>query len=111
MNVPLQVTFRDGLRSEALEARIRQSASRLGRVDGRIASCHVTVEHAGGHQRQGRRCQVHIEVRAPGRRGAIATLQEGEDVHVVMREAFDAVRRQLRAAKREPERAVPGAVE
>ena len=113
MNVPLQVTFRNGLGSEALEARIRQSASRLARVDGRITSCHVTVDHAGRHQHQGRRYEVRVEVRSPGRREAIATLQEGEDVHAVVRDAFDAVRAQLRAAKREPARgpAAPAASE
>ena len=54
----------------------------------------------GRHKRQGKQFSVHIGVRVPG--GEIAVTREhDEDVHVALRDAFDAARRRLEDYVRE----------
>lgn len=44
MQTPLQVTFQNVPRSDALEARIREDLARLERIHPRLTSCRVVVE-------------------------------------------------------------------
>lgn len=101
MQLPLQIVFHGMPRSEALEARIREGASRLEHFHGRITSCHVTVEPCGHHSRQGRRYAARIELRAPQRSNLVSSHQEAEDPFVAVRDAFDALRRQVQDSVRE----------
>jgi len=99
MAVPLQITFKGIDASPALEARIREKAARLDRFERDILRCHVTVEAPHRHQRQGPLFRARVEVFVP--RGDIVVTRESpqdhahEDPHVAVRDAFDAVVRQL----------------
>lgn len=93
MQVPLQITFRNVERSDALESRIRNDASKLERFHPRINRCRVTIEETQRHHIQGRRFSVGIEVRVPGR--DVTAAKDDEDVYVAVRDTFLAVRRQL----------------
>ena len=95
MQLPLQIVMQNVDRSEALEARIRDSAAKLERLHPRIMSCRVAVDEIDKHQQQGRQYRVKVEVRAPGRNQAVSTLHHHEDVYVALRDAFDSVRREL----------------
>ena len=101
MQLPLQIVFHGMPRSEALEARIRESAAKIEHFHGRITSCHVTVEPCGHHRQQGRLYAARIELRAPLRAELIASRHEDEDVFVAVRDAFDALRRQLQDSVRQ----------
>ena len=99
MQVPLQITFRHMDTSPALEARIRQRVEELEQYTGRITACHVTVESQNRRHRQGDLFLVRIDLVIPGREIAIGH-ERGfnhahEDAHVAVRDAFDALRRQL----------------
>jgi len=98
MQVPLQITFRNFERSEALDARIRADASKLERYHPRIARCRITIEETQRHHSQGRKFAVGIELRVPGHE--LACQKENEDVYVAVRDAFEAARRQLEEAAR-----------
>lgn len=104
MQTPLQVTFQNVPRSDALEARIREDLARLERIHPRLTSCRVVVEETQKHHQQGRQFSVRIEARAPGHEDAVATMQHDEDVYVALRDAFDALRRQMEAWREERER-------
>lgn len=99
MAVPLQITFKGMEPSPALEARVRDKAAKLERFEGDILRCHVTVEAPHRHHRQGRLYLVHVEVFVP--RGDVSVTRESprdhahEDPYVAVRDAFDAVARQL----------------
>jgi ribosomal subunit interface protein len=99
MAVPLQITFKGIEASPALEDRIREKAARLDRFEHDILRCHVTVEAPHRHQRQGRLFRARVEVFVP--RGDIVVTRESphdhahEDPYVAVRDAFDAVVRQL----------------
>lgn len=94
MQIPLKITVRDMPHSEALDARIRAKAVKLGEFHPNITSCRVTVEKSHRHQRQGEHFQVVVDVRVPGRE-FVANRDHDEEVYVALREAFGAVRRQL----------------
>jgi ribosomal subunit interface protein len=98
MQVPLQITFRNVGRSEALEERIRNDASKLERFHPRITRCRVTIEETNRHHQQGRQFAVSIEVRVPGK--DVAAQHDHEDVYVAVRDAFLATRRQLEEISR-----------
>jgi ribosomal subunit interface protein len=99
MQVPLQITVRDFPQSEALEARIRDKAAKLGEFHPRITSCRVTVEELRKHHQQGRHFQVSVDVRVPGKE-IVANRAHHEDVYVALRDAFDAAKRQLEEVAR-----------
>lgn len=99
MQVPLQITVRDMPHSPALEEQIRDRAAKLEEFHDRITSCRVTVEQASQHQHKGRHFRVSVDVRVPGRE-IVANRDHHEDVYVALRDAFDAVKRQLEETAR-----------
>ncbi len=100
MQIPIQITFHDVPRSDALEAHIRQKAEKLEEFHSRIISCRVTVEELRKHHHQGRHFRVLIDLRVPGKE-IVANRDHHEDVYVALRDAFDAVKRQLEEVARE----------
>jgi ribosome-associated translation inhibitor RaiA len=94
MLVPLQIAFRSMPASPAVETRIGECAAKLEKVHPRLSSCHVAVEPSGHHRNSGRLFAVHVELHAPDRT-PINVSHEDEDVHVAVRDAFEAARRKL----------------
>jgi ribosome-associated translation inhibitor RaiA/cold shock CspA family protein len=101
MQVPLQITIRDLPHSDALEARIRDSAAKLEQFHPRISGCRVTIEESAKHHHQGRQFRVRIDLRVPGRAEIVATRHHDEDVYVALRDAFDSAKRQVEEVVRE----------
>lgn len=95
MKIPLQVTFRDMPRSDAVEAEIRRRAEKLEEFCDRIMSCRVTVETPAAHRHQGKLFSVHIDLKVPGEEIASTRRHEHEDVYVAIRDGFAAVQRRL----------------
>jgi ribosomal subunit interface protein len=95
MKLPLQVVFRDLPKSDAIEAAIRKHADKLDEFSNHIMSCRVTVQQAARHKHQGKLYSVHVDVKLPNKEIASNRGHEHEDVYVAMRDAFDAVKRQL----------------
>src|SRR3989338_7713783 len=99
MKLPLQVVFRNMDPSAAIEARIRERAASLERYHDRIMSCRVAVELLHRHHHQGNLFHVRVDLKVPD--GEIVANREPsehhahEDVYVAIRDAFNAVRRQL----------------
>jgi ribosomal subunit interface protein len=99
MQLPLQVVFRNMAASEAIEAAVRERAATLGRYSGDIMSCRVLVELHHRHHHQGNLYHVRVDLKVPEAE-LVASREPGghhahEDVYVAIRDAFDAVRRQL----------------
>jgi ribosomal subunit interface protein len=102
LQVPLQIAFRNMPRSDALDAHIRQKAAKLEILQPRITSCRVTVEEIAKHQHQGRQFRIHIDVRVPGHQELVVNRDHDEDPYVALRDAFDAMARQLEDTARDP---------
>lgn len=99
MQIPMQITFKDIPASEAVEAKIREKAAKLERFHDHIISCRVVVSKGHQHHNKGNLYQVHIDIKTP-RSEIVATRSPDqhhahEDVYVAIRDAFNAVTRQL----------------
>ncbi|MBK6741731.1 MAG: ribosome-associated translation inhibitor RaiA [Hydrogenophilales bacterium] len=94
MKLPLQITLRDIAHSDAVETRIREKAEKLDHLFPNIMSNHVVVEMPGKHKHQGKQFSVHLDIKVPGGE-VIVSKEMDEDVYVVLRDAFDAAKRQL----------------
>jgi ribosome-associated translation inhibitor RaiA len=99
MLLPGEVKFRHMPSSETIEASVREHAAKLDRFHPHLTSCRVMIEalHAGHHD--GTAFHVRIDVTVPDHE-LVATSESPpqrshEDVHVAVREAFDAIRREL----------------
>lgn len=99
MQVPLQITFRHMDSSDAVAARIRGRTEELERFFDRIMSCHVVVECRHPRHQQGNLFRVRIDLMVPGREIVVGRDPEAhhahEDIHVAIRDSFDAARRLL----------------
>ena len=99
MLLPVQITFRHMEPSAAVEARARDLAARLERFYDRITSCRIVFDIPPAHRQKGGPFSVRIDVTVPG--GEIFVDSERDlhaahtDIHVALRDAFDAMRRQL----------------
>lgn len=94
MQLPLQITFRDTPRSEAVEAAIREKAEKLDHFSSRLMACRVTVGLIQKHKHQGKLFNIRVDLTLPGRE-IVINRDKAEDVYVAIRDAFDSVKRKL----------------
>lgn len=99
MKLPLQVVFRNMESSASVEAKVRERADQLERIYDHIMSCRVVVEAHHKHHHTGNLYHARIDLKVPDAE-IVASRDPGEhhaheDVYVAVRDAFDAVRRQL----------------
>ena len=99
MTIPVQITFRHMESSAAVETRVRELAGHLGVFSDRIQSCRVVVDSPHRHHHQGKVYNVKVQLELPGEDVVVDMERpdrtDHEDVYVVLRDAFDAARRQL----------------
>ncbi len=99
MTIPVQITFRHMESSAALETRVRELADHLGVFSDRILGCRVVVDSPHRHHHQGKVFNVKVQLALPGEDVVVDMERPDrdghEDVYVVLRDAFDAAKRQL----------------
>lgn len=88
----VQITAKDI--SPALELKIRQRAKKLSRYCGRITSCRVVLESLQRHKHNGKLYTARIDVTVPGKE-FVVTHKYDQDIYIAIREAFNAIERQL----------------
>jgi ribosome-associated translation inhibitor RaiA len=85
--------------SPAVETRVRELTDHLGTFSDRIQSCRVVVDSPHRHHHQGKVFAVKVQLELPGEDVVVDMERpdrtEHEDVYVVLRDAFDAAKRQL----------------
>lgn len=91
---PLQVTIKDMPVSLALESHIRKKAEKLDHFYDRIQRCRVVIDVPQKHKRQGKLFRVRIDLFVPGKE-LVVNHKIDEDVYIAIRDAFNAVLRQL----------------
>lgn len=99
MSIPLKITYRDIEPTEAIDNRIRTKAEKLERFFDKIISCHIVVEipqkHKGeNHKHHAVHYNVEIELKVPGKL-LVVNRQPNTDLYASIRDAFDAMVRQL----------------
>lgn len=95
MKLPLQVVFRDMAPLPSLEETIRQRAAKLELFVPELMSCQVVVQAEGNRHRVGHRYVVRIDARVPEEQLVAGERQGSEEFAVAVRDAFDAMTRQL----------------
>jgi cold shock CspA family protein len=100
MKLPLQVSFHNLERVEAIEDRILEEAAQLDEFCDRIMSCRVVVDVPHRHHLVGNVYQVRLDIKVPGEE--IAIVQEPaqhdpfyENINVAIRDAFNSAARKL----------------
>jgi CBS domain-containing membrane protein len=78
-----------------IEEAVRKRARRLERYATPIQRCQVWVEAPHGHHRKGRLHEVRIRITVPDEELTVDDQPAGDQVDVLIRNAFDAARRQL----------------
>jgi cold shock CspA family protein len=104
MTADVQIAFRGMDPSPAAEAQVRHRADELGQFSDRISACRVVLETGDRHHRHGRIYHVRVDLTVAGGR-VVANRDSGlnhahEDLHVAIRDAFDAARRRLQGHMR-----------
>lgn len=99
MTMPLRITYHGLEGSEAIEGAIRERAEKLPQFFDRIQDCRVVVEVPHRSHKKGNQFQVKVDLVVPGEEMVVTKdMQAGhphEDLFVVIRDAFDALERQL----------------
>ena len=101
MEIPLQITVRHMVHSGALDAKIREKVAGLERFHDRIIGCRVVVTESQTQRQEGRRFEVTVDVRMPGRAEVVSNRSHSEDVYIALHEAIDAITRQIEDVVRE----------
>ena len=99
MQEPLRISFRNMEPPIGVEDQVREHAAQLERFFDRIIACSVVVEARHQHHHQGNLYHARIELVVPDREIVVrrdpAEDHTREDLHVAIRDAFNAVQRQL----------------
>lgn len=99
MTIPVKITFRHMESSSAVEARVHELVSHLGVFSDRIQSCRIVVDSPHRHHHQGKVFAVKLHLEVPGEDVVVDMERPNrdghDDVYVVLRDAFDAAKRQL----------------
>lgn len=97
MKKPLEILFIGMQASDALETAAQAKAAKLDQLASDIMACRVTIELADKHKHQGQTVTVRVDVTLPGRELTVGRVHD-EDAYVALRDAFDAMKRQLQQA-------------
>lgn len=99
MGIPLEVTFNGVAASEALRDNIETHVAKIAKLAPDALDCRVAVRFAGHRRHKGNRYHVHVRLLIPGAvlNASPASSENAayEDAYVAVRDAFDALRRQL----------------
>ena len=100
MKLPLQISFHNLDRSEAVETRIIKEAAKLDEFCDHIMSCRVVVDAPHRHHERGNVYQVRIDMTVPGEEiGVVHEPAEHDphykDINNAVRDAFGSAARKL----------------
>lgn len=105
MEVPVNITCHNLDRSEWIEEDVRSYLAKLEEYYDRITSCHVVVDAPHRHHKHGNLYRVRLVLSVPHRELVVdhdrGDRPEHADLHVAIRDAFRAMRRQLEDYVRE----------
>lgn len=103
MQVPLELSIRDvqGVSNDRIRALVEAQARKLEELAPELIACRVAVEEPQRHQRSGCRYRVRVRATVPPNKVLVASIDPGQSdmgtpLDRVIRDAFQAVARQLR---------------
>lgn len=85
--------------SEAIENDIRKKVEKLHLYNDHIMSCRIVINMVQKHKHQGKEYLSRIDLKIPGAE-LVVNKHRHEDVYVAIRNAFNALQRQLKSQNR-----------
>ena len=105
-----EITFRGLASTPAIEGKVRERVERFDRYYPRLMGCRVMIESRHRHHHKGKLYHVRIELTVPGDQLVVSRESDDnhahEDVYVAIRDAFDAMERQLESFGRRRRREI-----
>ncbi len=105
MQTPVEIIWHNLDPSPSVEEKVHERVGRLEKFFDRIIGCHVVVEAPHQRHRTGNAYEVRLEVTVPGSVLTIDRKPGDErahaDIHVAVRDAFEAMERKLRRWKQQ----------
>lgn len=99
LDFPVDITLRDIPNSMTIEDRIKKKTDKIANFYAdQVDFCKVTLGLAQKHKHQGKLFDVHIEVGVPGK-VLVVNHKKNEDLYVLLRDAFNAMMRQIEENK------------
>ena len=99
LEFPHELILKDVPRKASLEAYVEEKLEKLTPLSDRILSARVTIELPHHHKRKGAHYHVTVELSLPGAELIASRNREDEPghetMHLALRDAFAAIRRQL----------------
>jgi ribosomal subunit interface protein len=110
MQLNPEITFRGLEPTAAIESKVRARVQRFDRYYGRVMGCRVMIESRHRHHHKGKLYHVRIDLTVPGDELVVSREPDGnhahEDAYVAIRDAFDAMERQLESFARRQRREI-----
>jgi len=94
MKTAVQIQFHGMEASAAIQQKALDHVGRLEKIAADIVACRVVVDLEQKHRHQGRPYGVRIDLTLPQAELVVNKIED-EDVYVALRDAFQAIRRQL----------------
>jgi len=103
MAIPVEISYRHLEKSDFIHEKVMLRLKQLETISGEINRAHIVLSSPHHSKHQGNHYEVHIELYVPGTE-LIVTQNTGtsdahEDFYVALRDAFDAMERQLKRWK------------
>ena len=101
MQVPLEVSYRNVDKSEAIEKLINSKVAKLEKTCDYMTSCRIAIERRHKSQQSGNPYRVRIEMRIPPNHSLVVKRtsvsgQREEPLQTLLRKAFESAHRQLK---------------
>lgn len=107
MQVPLELTYRDVEKTDALDSLVNEKVAKLERLSGgMLNSCHIAIEKIHDRPSSGSPYRVRIDMTMPPGHELVAESNPVEnnqyvEVDTVIRDAFSKAERQVKALKQQ----------
>jgi len=100
MRIPLEISYRGVEKTEPIEALLHEKCAKLERYCDHINSCRISIEKPQEHQTSGNPYRVRLDITIPPGKEIAVIKGNGKgdmhkELHAVIRDAFDAARRQV----------------
>ena len=100
MQIPLEISFRDVPKNESLKLLIRERVNKLEKVCDYITGCRVAIEKPHSTVKSGNPYRVRLDITVPLGHEIVIRREPGnsemhESLPAVIRDAFNAARKQL----------------
>jgi len=94
MEHPIQITFHGIPHSDAVETHIKEKVKKLELFCSHMIACKAIIETERKHKHQGHLFKIKLNITVPDKELAINHGAQ-EDLYVMLRDTFDAAKRQL----------------